>query len=355
VRSDILNNKKHYNIIPTSNLTYSIYWSLLLTLPCLLLATAISINSASAADNIVADNQNSELNTDKTAKATPINDSKEVAPDTELEQKVVSVPEQKQPQLIAQTGDGNPDDVNKIRQELLIEPLIKIKIVPPKQTYPPGLSFAAPSAFGANMGDAFLGTSAAFFGTRDTGLDGSISAGLGLGDAQKLVGLEFGFNNGSIKNFGANGTFDFKAHRIVYAKGSNQIGVAGGWKTFAQYGNEGIRPSSAYGVVTSYSLLRPNSPGNKMPISFSAGAGGGDFRQGKASTGVFGGVGVQVHPQVGVGLGWSGVGFNIGASIVPIPTLPLTITATGSDLTENSQGGTVFSLSVGYGFNFLPK
>jgi len=305
----------------------------------LFLTTAISVNSASAADDIVTENQNSELSIDKTAKATP-----------------VSVPEQNQPQLIAQTGEGNPDDVNKIRQELLVEPLIKIKIAPAtKPTYPPGLSFAAPSAFGANMGDAFLGTSATFFGTRDTGLDGSISAGFGLGNSQKLVGLEFGFNNGSIKDFGSNGTFDLKAHRIVYAKGSNQIGVAAGWKTFAQYGNEGIRPSSAYGVVTSYSLLKPNDSVNKMPISFSAGVGGGDFRQGNASTGVFGGVGVQVHPQVGVGLGWSGVGFNIGASIVPIPTLPLTITATGADLTDNSPGGTVFSLSVGYGFNFLPK
>jgi hypothetical protein len=338
VRSDILSSKKH-SVIPGNNWIQFIYLGLWLTLPTLFLTTAISVNSASAADDIVTENQNSELSIDKTAKATP-----------------VSVPEQNQPQLIAQTGEGNPDDVNKIRQELLVEPLIKIKIAPAtKPTYPPGLSFAAPSAFGANMGDAFLGTSATFFGTRDTGLDGSISAGFGLGNSQKLVGLEFGFNNGSIKDFGSNGTFDLKAHRIVYAKGSNQIGVAAGWKTFAQYGNEGIRPSSAYGVVTSYSLLKPNDSVNKMPISFSAGVGGGDFRQGNASTGVFGGVGVQVHPQVGVGLGWSGVGFNIGASIVPIPTLPLTITASGVDLTDNSPGGTVFSLSVGYGFNFLPK
>ena len=333
-----MSSKKH-SVIPGNNWIQFIYLGLWLTLPTLFLTTAISVNSASAADDIVTENQNSELSIDKTAKATP-----------------VSVPEQNQPQLIAQTGEGNPDDVNKIRQELLVEPLIKIKIAPAtKPTYPPGLSFAAPSAFGANMGDAFLGTSATFFGTRDTGLDGSISAGFGLGNSQKLVGLEFGFNNGSIKDFGSNGTFDLKAHRIVYAKGSNQIGVAAGWKTFAQYGNEGIRPSSAYGVVTSYSLLKPNDSVNKMPISFSAGVGGGDFRQGNASTGVFGGVGVQVHPQVGVGLGWSGVGFNIGASIVPIPTLPLTITASGVDLTDNSAGGTVFSLSVGYGFNFLPK
>jgi hypothetical protein len=338
VRSDILSSKKH-SVIPGNNWIQFIYLGLWLTLPTLFLTTAISVNSASAADDIVTENQNSELSIDKTAKATP-----------------VSVPEQNQPQLIAQTGEGNPDDVNKIRQELLVEPLIKIKIAPAtKPTYPPGLSFAGPSAFGANMGDAFVGLSGATAGkTRDV-IDGSTSLGFGLGDSQKLVGLEFAYSNNSIRKFGANGSFDLKAHRIVYAKGTNQVGVAAGWNTFANYGTDPTGPSSAYGVVTSYSLLKPNDSVNKMPISFSAGVGGGSFRQGNASTGVFGGVGVQVHPQVGVGLGWSGVGFNIGASIVPIPTLPLTITATGADLTDNSAGGTVFSLSVGYGFNFLPK
>jgi hypothetical protein len=108
-------------------------------------------------------------------------------------------------------------------------------------------------------------------------------------------------------------------------------------------------------VVTTYSLLKPNDAVNKMPVSFSLGVGGGDFRQGNASTGVFAGAGVQVHPQVGVGFGWSGVGLNLGASFVPVPTLPLTITLQGADLTENSVGGTTFALSIGYGFNFLPK
>ncbi len=344
--------KKH-SIRLVNSFRHFVYLSLWLTLPSLLLGTTISVNSASAADDMVAANLNNELITDQTTTTTSLADTKQVFTAADLKPKVESTPGQKQ--LIAQNADSDTNDLNKIRQELLVEPLIKLKIPKPKQTYPPGLSFAAPSGFGANMGDAFVGASAAFFGNRDTGLDGSNSLGFGLGNSQKLVGLELAWNNGSIKNFGSNGTFDLKAHRIVYAKGTNQVGVAAGWKTFAQYGNESIRPSSAYGVLTTYSLLKPNDSVNKMPISFSLGAGGGDFRQGNASTGVFAGAGVQVHPQVGVGLGWSGVGFNVGASLVPIPTLPLTITATGSDLTNNSQGGTVFALSVGYGFNFLPK
>lgn len=321
-----------------------VYLSLLLTL------SAISVNSASAADNMVTENQKSELITDQ-AVTIP-----------ESEQKIESISEQQQPQLIAQTEDSNQDDVNKIRQELLIEPLLKLKTVAPKPTYPPGLSFAGPSAFGANMGDVFVGASAATAGNRGNSIndiDASTSVGFGLGNSQKLVGLELSFNNGSVKNFGSNGTFDLKAHRIVHAKASNQIAVAAGWKAFAQYqtkeSSEQIRPSSVYGVVTSYSLLKPNDPVNKMPVSLSLGVGGGDFRQGNASTGVFAGAGVQVHPQVGVGLGWSGVGLNLGASFVPIPTLPLTITLQGADLTNNSVGGTTFALSIGYGFNFLPK
>ena len=327
-----------------------VYLGLLLTLPSLLFSTSIAVNSASAADDIVAANQESELITSKVATAA------ELAPKNE------SAPEQKPAQVIAQNTDNDTDEVNKIRQELLVEPLIKLKIPKSKPTYSPGLGFAGPSAFGANMGDVFIGASGATAGTRGnklTDIDASTSIGFGLGNSQKQVGLELAFNNGSIKNFGSNGTFDLKAHRIISAKGNSQIAVAGGWKTFAQYqtkaSNEAIKPSSVYAVVTSYSLLKPNDPVNKMPVSVSLGAGGGDFRQGNTSTGVFGGVGVEVHPQVGVGLGWSGVGFNVGASFVPVPTLPLTITAQVADLTDNTVGGTVFALSVGYGFNFLPK
>ena len=328
-----------------------VYLGLLLTLPSLLFSTAIAVNSASAANDIVAANQESELIIRKVATAA------ELAPKSE------SAPGQKPAQVIAQNTDNDTDDeVNKIRQQLLVEPLIKLKIPKSKPTYSPGLGFAGQSAFGANMGDAFIGASGATAGNRGnnlTDIDGSTSIGFGLGNSQKQVGLELAFNNGSIKNFGSNGTFDLKAHRIISAKGNSQIAVAGGWKTFAQYqtkaSNEAIKPSSVYAVVTNYSLLKPNDPVNKMPVSVSLGAGGGDFRQGNTSTGVFGGVGVQVHPQVGVGLGWSGVGFNVGASFVPVPTLPLTITAQVADITDNSVGGTVFALSASYGFNFLPK
>jgi hypothetical protein len=256
-------------------------------------------------------------------------------------------------QLISQANTSPPtftDD--ELRQQLKIPSLL----VPKKQTYPPGLTFGTPSAFGANWGDLFIGASGATAGkARDGKVNGSISMGAGLGDSQRSLGLELTYNIGSIRKFGQNGTFDLKAHRIVYARGSTQVAAAVGWNSFAQYvTGERVTNSSVYGAVSAYSVLKPNDPVNTMPVALTIGAGGGQFSQTNA-TRVFGGLGVQVHPQVGVGMGWSGVGLNAGVSVVPVPTIPFTITAQGGDLTDQSLGGTVFVLSIGYGFNFLPR
>jgi len=254
--------------------------------------------------------------------------------------------------LLAQATGGE-----SIRKNLRIEPL-PITPPPPAEapSNSPGLSFGTPSAFGAGWGDAFVGFSGSTGGKGRAGeVDGSISTGFGLGDPRSAVGLEITYNLGSIKRFAANGSFDAKLHRIVYSEGSSQVGVAVGMNTFAQYGNEAVANSSIYGAVTTYSLLQPDNAINKMPISFTVGAGGGGFRLDPASLGVFAGVGVQIAPQLSVGAGWSGVGINAGLSYVPIPSIPLTVGLTGGDLTDNSPGGRVLVLSIGYGFNFLPK
>jgi hypothetical protein len=255
-----------------------------------------------------------------------------------------------QPSLIAQKSDDAA-----LREDLKIRPL-EGDATKPNPVYNPGLTFAGPSAFGANWGDAFVGIAGATPGKLRNGeVDGSINAGFGLGNALDAVGLELNYNLGSIRKFASNGSFDAKLHRIVYAQGSDRVAVAVGWNTFAQYGNEGVVDSSLYGAVTSYSLLQPDNEINKMPISFTAGVGGGIYRSGSASTGVFAGVGVQVAPQLSIGGGWSGVGINAGLSYVPVPSIPLTIGLIGGDLTDNSRGGRILVLNISYGFNFLPQ
>jgi hypothetical protein len=261
------------------------------------------------------------------------------------------------PDLVAQSSstpsnsmDG-VESLDQMKQELIVDPLFTTA----KRTYPPSLTFGIPSAFGANWGDFFIGASGATAGSARNGqVDGSISTGFGIGDANKLIGMTFTYNIGSIRNFGSNGTFDLQGHRNIYQDATTSVAIAAGWSAFAQYTNEAVTPSSVWGTVTSYSLLQPDNPVNQLPLLLSFGVGGGYYRQDPASTGVFGGIGLQVAPQLGVGLQWSGVGLNLGLSFVPVPTIPLTIVATGADLTDNSPGGTRFILSVNYGFNFLP-
>jgi hypothetical protein len=244
------------------------------------------------------------------------------------------------------------ESLDSLKQELKIDPIFTNA----KRTYPPSLSFGIPSAFGPGWGDFFISASGSTAGNRQPAtVDGSISTGFGIGDINKFVGLGFTYNLGSISNFGSNGTFDMQGSRVVYADAKTQVAVSAGWNAFGQYGNEGVTPSSVYGTVTSFTQLQPDDPINKLPLMLSVGVGGGVYRQDPASTGVFGGFGLQVAPQLGVGLQWSGVGLNLGLSFVPIPTIPLTIVATGVDLTDNSPGGTVFLLSLSYGFNFLPS
>ncbi|QHV01373.1 hypothetical protein [Synechocystis sp. CACIAM 05] len=256
------------------------------------------------------------------------------------------------PFLLAQSPPGQ-STVEELREQLLIPPIDDAKLA---RVYYPTLTFGVPSAFGPSWGDIYIsGTGATPGNDRDGQVDGSISMGFGLGDPVENVGLNFAYNIGSINNFGQNGTFDMSASRMVYQDPITAVAIAAGWSDFARYGGNAVQDSTVWGTVTSYSFLRPDDPVNKLPLLLSLGVGGGYFRQDPASTGVFGGVGLQIAPQVGVGIQWSGVGLNLGLSFVPVPTIPLTLTATGTDLTNNSPGGTRFVFSLSYGFNFLPS
>ena len=75
---------------------------------------------------------------------------------------VESLVEPKPLRIVAQEDAPIPDnngqiDPNKLREDLKIDPLLKVMPAERKRTYSPSLNFASPSAFGANWGDVFLG------------------------------------------------------------------------------------------------------------------------------------------------------------------------------------------------------
>ncbi len=256
---------------------------------------------------------------------------------------------------IAQTGNATSSSPDIIRQQLLIRPITPQTQNVFKQIYTPSLNAGTPVAFGLQTGDAFISVVGATAGRlRDT-VDGSISVGAGLGDASQYLAVEGVFNINSIRNFGSNGSFDLKVHRLIYQDDSRQAAIAVGWTNFANYGsNAGGTPSSVYGAATISQLTNPNNAENPQPIVATIGVGGGTYRKSTSSdgVGVFANVGYQFDPQWGVSTAWSGQGLNFGLGFLPDVTFPLNLTLTYSDVTNNSNAGTQVIFGVSYGFSY---
>jgi hypothetical protein len=255
---------------------------------------------------------------------------------------------------IAQTGNATSNSPDIIRQQLLIRPIPTQSNVF-KQIYTPSLNAGTPVAFGLQTGDAFVSVLGATAGRlRDT-VDGSISVGAGLGDASQYLAVEGVFNINSIRNFGSNGSFDLKVHRLIYQDAATQAAVAVGWTNFGNYGsNAGGTPSSVYGAATVSQLTDPENADNPKPLVATLGVGGGTYRKSTSNdgVGVFANVGYQIDPQWGVSTAWSGQGLNFGVGFLPDVTLPLNLSLTYSDVTNNSNAGTQIIFGVSYGFNY---
>lgn len=252
------------------------------------------------------------------------------------------------------TAQATPPDAAQLRNNLRVAPLTTAAEA--TRSFPPSPNAGIPSAFGANWGDVFFSASLAGADRIRPEADGSLSMGFGLGDSRRAVGVELAYNLQSVRRFGENGGFDAKIHRQVYSSEETQVAAAVGLNNFASYGdNAGGSESSLYGVVTAAHLLQPEHPSNRLPITASLGLGGGAFSGESSDVGVFAGVGLQVHPQFSINTAWSGVGVNVGASIVPVTTLPLTLNLLYGDVGNNTRAGSVAVLSIGYGFNFGPR
>ncbi|MBD2206728.1 hypothetical protein H6G33_22120 [Calothrix sp. FACHB-1219] len=269
---------------------------------------------------------------------------------------------QKLPQLIAQTDSSGAigdtlGEVNRLRQELLIEPILEI---PRPRAASPGSSAGTPSAFGASWGQAFIGGGG--FIPFDGKADGSLSVGFGLGDAVKSVGLEVDINIYSVGgqkellgDFGESGGVGFKLHKF-FADGT---AVAVAWSNPITWGEGNRAKDTIYGVVTRAFYLQPNSP-NKLPLTVSLGVGTGSFRSLGAlrdrsadnPPNFFGSLGLRVIPEASLVASWTGSALNLGASFAPFQNIPVVINTIFTDVTDNSVSSTGFSLSAGYSFKF---
>nr|WP_287686723.1 hypothetical protein [Microcystis sp. M080S2] len=247
-------------------------------------------------------------------------------------------------------------ELQRLRQDFLIEEPKTLSVKLAEFVVAPSASISTPIGFGANFGQIFGG-----FGfqsrTRFTNqADGGLALGVGLGEPQKIVGLDV--TMAILSLFGDNagrGSFSFKIHRSL----PEGFAVALGFENAIRWG-ETDAGSSIYGVVSKFFQFTETTEEPFSQLTLSLGVGGGRFRSegaiedGVNSLGVFASAGLRIVEPVSAIVEWSGQDLNAGISLIPFPKVPLTINLAGADLTGNAGDGARFVMSIGYNY-FFPR
>lgn len=209
----------------------------------------------------------------------------------------------------------------------------------------PGIAFGSPVGFGQFLGEMSFGLAGETLpSSSDKSVDGSFGATAGFGTA-KTVGVEVGLNVISLtEGFGDSGSFSAKMHKLIGRSSSISIGS----EAFGPWGLAKQRDASLYAVVTHIARL----PGN-MPLAINLGVGNNRFRDANQTVevsklGVFGGLALVLNTRTSLIMDYTGVGLNVGVSIVPFMQLPITATLGVVNVTEQENSSAEFSAAVGY-------
>lgn len=220
----------------------------------------------------------------------------------------------------------------------------------------PALSIYIPVGYGADKNTVFLG------GTyqptvRDTTEDdeGSVGTGgigVGLGDADKAVGVELSYTFETTNDSFGEGGFNAKLHRRL----GQDLSAAIGGNGLINIGRNDFEQSK-YGVITK--VFRTQDSLNKpfSRVAFTVGVGDGQFRSngavkaGDNNANVFGNMAVRVARPVSFIAEWTGTDLGLGVSIAPFRNIPFVITPAVRDLVGAGDAPR-FVLGAGTAFRF---
>jgi S-layer homology domain len=216
-----------------------------------------------------------------------------------------------------------------------------------------------PSAFGANWGDVFVGAGyqsnlPAAFAPPGDGNSTVYGAGIGIGNARSLIGLEASYTSAG-NTIGERGGVNFKLHKQL---GEN-VAVAAGWENAIRHGYTTTNDpkDTFYGVVTGILPL-----GETSNFTASVGAGNGRFRNfgdlaaDRSNTNVFGSLGFRATENFGLVADYNGRNVSIGLPItfklgdsVGLQVTPSLLDVAGD---QNSGPKSRFAIGGGLGINF---
>jgi len=220
----------------------------------------------------------------------------------------------------------------------------------------PGNSLGSESAWGAGWGDFFAGVgyqSRARFSSRP---DGSESAGFGLGDPIRLIGLEVGVNSASTfrQTPAKNGSVSLKFHRRL----PGDYGFAVGIENAASWGGTD-GGSSTWGAVSHTFQFRQNPEHFFGSLAWNLGVGNSRFLSqqslaaGSKGVNVFGSAGLRLISRAALVADWTGQDLDAGISFVPLRRSPIVFSASFADLTHRAGDGPRLILGAGAGFRLL--
>lgn len=225
----------------------------------------------------------------------------------------------------------------------------------------PAITFGTPTAFGAQAGQMYIGVSGVHYLDNDSSAedtDGSMSVGMGFGDAVSAVGLDAYVNVISLRDsFGDSGSFGARLHK-TYNPGYDRVGIAVGYDNMLTWGDADDAENTVYAVVSKDFNLRP--AGAPLPLSISLGVGSGTFREesdlkrsdSDNGANVFGSIGLSLTQQLSVGSSWTGSQLNVGFGLVPFENFPVALSVGMGDITEEFDSGASLMVNVGYCLNF---
>jgi S-layer homology domain len=252
-----------------------------------------------------------------------------------------------------------PDVLNRVGIPA-VPPVLEASAPAPVNAPVGGLT--TPSGFGANWGDFFIAAGyqdkIPAAGRSIGNLDSvGIGAGIGLGDARNLVGLEASYSTSLSSNtrFLDRGNVNFKLHKLLGENVSAAVGYENAIST--NYNAAVNEPGSTiYGVVTGVLPL-----GDTSNFTASVGAGNGRFRNfgniiaDRQSTNIFGSLGFRASENFALAADYNGRNFSIGLPItfklgdnVGLQVTPSLLDIAGDSTSPSSR----FGIGGGIGIRF---
>ncbi len=211
-----------------------------------------------------------------------------------------------------------------------------------------------PTAFGAARGQFFLSLSAT--NRRDRrrlgDWDASLAMGIGLGDAQRWIGITPVIEITSVSpyHFGSSGKIGVKLSRHFSLGGKWYSAAALGLKNLVTWGDSNVLDPEWDLTLSS---LRPADGALGVPVLVSAGYGSAVSNFG-TDPGFYAGLGVGLRDNFGVSLGWFGDEAIAGASFWPDPKRNLMLSVGIGDILNNVSSRRLL-LSVTIGKRFGPR